>query len=265
MTADGQPGPGGLAVDSYLAELKARLPGPARARAGIVAELRSGLMDAADAHRSAGLPPAQAALAAIAEFGEPAQVADGFRAEIAAGQARRVAASLLVTGPLVGLLWIATATTSHLSIGPALGWHQAGTFPGFGVGIYLVAVAAGVTAWGAVVGIAVTGRAHPLAAVQAAPGADRRCGRRLQRGLCRRARSGAARRRAGRHARKALPAAGRCRGGGEPRPAAARPARRAPVPHAPRKPGLTPPLARPHPGAARIGIEPASRPGTGAV
>ena len=158
MTADGQPGPGGLAVNSYLAELKARLPGPARARAGIVAELRSGLMDAADAHRSAGLPPAQAALAAIAEFGEPAQVADGFRAEIAAGQARRVAASLLVTGPLVGLLWIATATTSHLSIGPALGWHQAGTFPGFGVGIYLVAVAAGVTAWGAVVGIAVTGR-----------------------------------------------------------------------------------------------------------
>ena len=158
MTADGQPGPGGLAVDSYLAELKARLPGPARTRAGIVAELRSGLMDAADAHRSAGLPPAQAALAAIAEFGEPAQVADGFRAEIAAGQARRVAASLLVTGPLVGLLWIATATTSHLTIGPVLGWHQAGTFPGFGVGIYLVAVAAGVTAWGAVVGIAVTSR-----------------------------------------------------------------------------------------------------------
>jgi HAAS len=158
MTADGQPSPGGPAVDGYLAELTARLPGPARARAGIVAELRSGLLDAADAHRSAGLPPDQAALAAIAEFGETAQVAAGFGAEIAAGQARRVAASLLVTGPLVGLLWIATATASHLRIGPVPGWHQAGTFPGLGVGIYLVAAAAAITAWGAVLGIAATGR-----------------------------------------------------------------------------------------------------------
>jgi hypothetical protein len=54
--------------------------------AGIVAELRSGLLNAADAHRSAGLPPTQAALAEIREFGDPAQVAGGFRAEIAAGK-----------------------------------------------------------------------------------------------------------------------------------------------------------------------------------
>jgi HAAS domain-containing protein len=158
MSADGQPGPGGLAVEDYLAALTTRLPGPARARAGIVAELRSGLLDAADAHRSAGLPPAEAALAAIAEFGDPGQVADGFRAEVAAGQARRVAVSLLVTGPLVGLLWIATAAASHLRAGPALGGLWAGPFPGIGVGIYLVAVAAGVTAWAALVGIAATGR-----------------------------------------------------------------------------------------------------------
>jgi hypothetical protein len=158
MSAGSQPGPGGLAIDRYLTELTARLPGPRRARAGIVAELRSGLLDAADAHRSAGLPPAQAALAAIREFGSPAQVAAGFRAEIAASQARRIAASLLVTGPLVGLLWIATAAASHLSIGPALGWLRAGAVPGLGVGIYLVAAAAGVTAWGAILGIAATGR-----------------------------------------------------------------------------------------------------------
>jgi HAAS domain-containing protein len=158
MSAGRQPGPGGQAVDGYLAEFSARLPGPARARASIVAELRSGLLDATDAHRSAGLPPAQATLAAIEEFGDPAQVAAGFRAEIAAGQARRVAASLLVTGPLVGLLWLATTAASHLSIGPALGWHRAGVIPGLGVGICLVGVAAGVTAWSAMVGIAATGR-----------------------------------------------------------------------------------------------------------
>lgn len=156
MSAGGQAGPGTLAVDAYLAEFTARLPGPARARGGIVAELRSGLLDAMDAHQSAGLPAAQAALAAIREFGDPAQVAAGFRAEIAAGVARRVAVSLLVTGPLVGLLWIATAMASHLSLGPGQSWHWPDVLPGMGAG--LVAAAAGVTAWSAVLGIAATGR-----------------------------------------------------------------------------------------------------------
>ena len=145
---------GGPAVERYLAEVTARLAGPDRARAGIVAELRSGLLDAADAHRSAGLPPAQAALAAIREFGGPAQVADGFRAEIAARQARRVAVALLVTGPLVGLLWIAAASASHLG----LAWPWAGSPSGFRLGIHLVAIAVGVTAWAGLLGIATSGR-----------------------------------------------------------------------------------------------------------
>jgi hypothetical protein len=159
MSGPGLPRSGaGPAVDGYLAEVTARLPGPARAQAGIVAELRSGLLDATDAHRSAGMPPAQAALAAVREFGDPAQVAAGFAAEVAAGQARRVAVTLLVTGPLVGLLWIATAVASHLGIHLAQPWRGTGLSPGFGVGVCLVAVAAGVTAWGAVLGIATTGR-----------------------------------------------------------------------------------------------------------
>jgi len=148
----------GPAVEGYLAELTARLPGPARAHAGIVAELRSGLLDATDAHRSAGLPPAQAAQAAIREFGHPAQVAAGFRAEIAASQARRVAITLMVTGPLVGLLWIATAAASHLRIDLAPPGQWTGLPPGLGAGIYLVAAAAGITAWAAMLSIATTGR-----------------------------------------------------------------------------------------------------------
>jgi hypothetical protein len=159
MSCAGPPEPGaGLAVEGYLAGVTARLPGTARAQAGIVAELRSGLLDAADAHESAGLPPAQAALAAIAELGDPAQVAAGFRAEIAASQARRVAVTLLVTGPLVGVLWIATAMASHLGIHLAPPWQWTGPAPGLRAGIGLVAVAAGVTAWAALVGIATTGR-----------------------------------------------------------------------------------------------------------
>jgi hypothetical protein len=157
-----RPGPpvhaAGPAVEGYLVEVTARLPGAARAQAGIVAELRSGLLDAADAHRSAGLSPAQATRAAIREFGSPAQVAEGFRAEIAAGQARRVAVALLVTGPLVGLLWIATAVTSPLGIRFAAPWQWTGSSPGLGAGLRLVAVAVGVTACAAIVSIATTGR-----------------------------------------------------------------------------------------------------------
>jgi hypothetical protein len=159
MSRPGPPQPdAGPAVEGYLAEVAARLPGPPRAHAGIVAELRSGLLDATDAHRSAGLPPPRAALAAIREFGDPDQVAGGFRAELAASQARRVAVTLLVTGPLVGLLWIATAMASHLGIHLALPWQRTGPSSGLGMGIRLVAVAVAVTAWAAIFGIATTGR-----------------------------------------------------------------------------------------------------------
>jgi Transcriptional regulator PadR-like family len=63
------PAPSGPAprhlVDSYLAEVTARLPSPARARASVVNELRAGLLDAIDAYRSAGLAAEQAARAAL--------------------------------------------------------------------------------------------------------------------------------------------------------------------------------------------------------
>jgi hypothetical protein len=142
------------AIERYLAQVTARLPGPPRVRSDIVAELRSGLLDATDAHCSAGRPPAEAVQAAIGEFGDPGQVADGFRAEIAAGLARRAAFAVLVTGPLVGLLWIATAVASHLA--PHLQWADLSL--ALQVGVPLVAIAAGVTACGALFGIAATGR-----------------------------------------------------------------------------------------------------------
>jgi hypothetical protein len=142
------------AVEHYLAEIAAQLPGSPRTRRDIVAELRSGLLDAMDAHCSAGLPPSAAVQAAISEFGDPAQVAGGFRTEIAVGLARRAAFVVLVTGPLVGALWIVTAVASHLA--PNLQW--ADLSPGLKAGVPLVAIAAGVTAGGALFGIAATGR-----------------------------------------------------------------------------------------------------------
>lgn len=138
-------------VERYLGEVTARLPGPAKAHHGILAELRTGLLDAADSYRSAGLTADQAAKEAVREFGDPGEVADGFRVEIAADQARHVVIVLLATGPLVGLLWIVTALAGHLPI-------EVRSSQGPGMGLPLVAVAVVVTAWAALLGIATTGR-----------------------------------------------------------------------------------------------------------
>jgi hypothetical protein len=104
------------------------------------------------------LPPAAATGAAIGEFGDPAQVARGFLPELAASHSRRMATILLVTGPLVGVLWLATAMASHLAIRLAAFWHWTALPDGFGAGFPLSALTAAVTASAAVLGIAITGR-----------------------------------------------------------------------------------------------------------
>jgi hypothetical protein len=119
----------GTAIERYLAEVAGRLPGPRRAHTAIVTELRSGLCDTADAYRGAGLSQAQAADQAVAEFGDPAEVAAAFWPEIAASQARRMVLIVLVTGPLVGLLWVAAGLTSQLGVRFALPWHWTGEPP----------------------------------------------------------------------------------------------------------------------------------------
>ena len=145
-------------LERYLAEVAARLPGTRRACSGIVAELRSGLLDAADSHEAAGLAPAAAAAAAIREFGDPGLIGDGLRPEAAAGHARQVAAVLLASGPLVGLLWLAAAVSSRPAIHIAAFWQWTTLPAGLGAGIELVAVAVTVTALAGAVGIASTGR-----------------------------------------------------------------------------------------------------------
>jgi hypothetical protein len=144
-------------IESYLAQVTAALPGPARGRADIVTELRGGLLDAADAHRRAGLAPAAAAQAAVAEFGHPAQVAAAFRPGIAATQARHVAAILLVTGPLIGLLWVAAARASHIGVRDAPPWHWAGTPPAAPIAFPLFAAVFFITVWTALITLAATG------------------------------------------------------------------------------------------------------------
>jgi len=102
------------AVADYLAEVAAKLTGPAAARVAITDELRDGLLETLERHLARGRSHPEATAAAIAEFGDPRTVAAAFGPELAAVQARRVALGLLVTGPLVGLTWIAAIAVNAL-------------------------------------------------------------------------------------------------------------------------------------------------------
>ncbi len=82
-------------IDAYLAEVDAKLVGPAPARRDIVAELRDGLRAAVEAYERDGSGPAEATQRALAELGRPAAVAAGFVPELAARQARRVGLGLI--------------------------------------------------------------------------------------------------------------------------------------------------------------------------
>jgi hypothetical protein len=114
------------AVADYLAAVTTQLTGPPSARVAVTDELRDGLLEALETHQARGCSPQEATAAVIAEFGDPHTVAAAFGPELGAVQARRVALGLLVTGPLVGLAWIAAVVVNalppwrHQLIGPWL-------------------------------------------------------------------------------------------------------------------------------------------------
>jgi hypothetical protein len=135
----------------------ARLPGPARARRDVVAELHAGLLDGIDARRGSGFTPVQAVAQTLLEFGDPRQVAAAFGPELAARGARRVALTLVLTGPLIGALWVAAARASHVAIRPAPPWHWASVPADSRLVLPLAAAAIAVTAWAALLTVAATG------------------------------------------------------------------------------------------------------------
>jgi hypothetical protein len=96
----------GAPIAEYLDELGARLLGPRRRRAQILAELRDGLDHATEQRRAAGMSAQQAQTAAVAQFGSPQTVADAFEGELATAYARRTIALYILSGPLVGIWWL---------------------------------------------------------------------------------------------------------------------------------------------------------------
>ncbi len=149
---------GNPTVEAYLREAADRMPGPRLARSDILAELRSGLLDAIDMRRAAGLTAEAATEAAIAEFGDPRQVADAFRPHLAMVQARRTALALAASGPLVGLLWATAALASHITLRHAPPWQWPGAPPLSAAGFPVIAAAILILIVSTLATIAATGK-----------------------------------------------------------------------------------------------------------
>jgi len=96
-------------IASFLQAVGARLPGPRRHRAAILAELDDGLLEAIESNQRAGLERAKAVGLALREFGDAESLAASFRPELMIARGRRTALALLGAAPVVVVLWIAAA------------------------------------------------------------------------------------------------------------------------------------------------------------
>lgn len=92
-------------IEEYLTTLGRRLPAEA------VDELSDGLLETWQRSLAAGLTPAEAARAAIAEFGSGQQVIAAF---VAQAPGRRTARMLLASGPVVGVCWAVSLVTGQV-------------------------------------------------------------------------------------------------------------------------------------------------------
>jgi hypothetical protein len=103
--AHGLPAAAAATVDDYLATFAACLPATRRAKTRIVAEISDGLVSTVDSLVAGGSTAADAARAAVTEFGDPRWLAAEFAAQLTPLSAHRTGVALLVTGPAVGLMW----------------------------------------------------------------------------------------------------------------------------------------------------------------
>lgn len=99
-------------VDAWLRDLDVRLTAWGSQRRGVLTELEDGLRCAAEAHRRESLPPREAEAAAVAEFGDPAEVTQLLAPELTASLSHATAVRLLGSGPALGALWLLALTVS---------------------------------------------------------------------------------------------------------------------------------------------------------
>ena len=93
------------AVDVYLADLRAAIPGPSWTRRDLLREAGDHLEDATDAYTAAGYTPTEAEALALRDFGSVDDIAPGFRDTVAIGAARRTAVLLVLVMLPQAFLW----------------------------------------------------------------------------------------------------------------------------------------------------------------
>jgi hypothetical protein len=109
-------------VAAHVAALERVLRGPTALRRDVLAEVRDGLEDAAQAHRTSGAGAEQAATRAVAEFGPVAELAPLYQAELTTAQVRRTALVAVLLFPALLLGW-------DLLKHSGLAWPAAGPVP----------------------------------------------------------------------------------------------------------------------------------------
>ncbi|MPZ63922.1 MAG: hypothetical protein GEU93_22240 [Propionibacteriales bacterium] len=92
-------------IEAYVAELRAVLRGPRRVKSDMLAEARDSLIDAAEAYQRSGLDRPDAEHRAVAEFGEIAEIAPGYQAELGLAQSRRTAFVVLAMLLVQAVFW----------------------------------------------------------------------------------------------------------------------------------------------------------------
>ncbi|HEY6748094.1 MAG TPA: permease prefix domain 1-containing protein [Mycobacteriales bacterium] len=95
-------------IEAYLAELGRA----GRLTPDMADEVADGLCETVEGYRRLGLAPAEAVRAAVAEFGCADTVATAFRAETSRAASHRLGRRLMVSGPLVGVLWLSALLAS---------------------------------------------------------------------------------------------------------------------------------------------------------
>ncbi|TQL70818.1 hypothetical protein FB381_4761 [Nocardioides albertanoniae] len=93
------------AVDVYLADLRAAIPGPSWTRRDLLREAGGHLEDATEAYATAGYSTMEAETLALRDFGSVDEVAPGFRDTVAIGAARRTAILLVLVMIPQTVLW----------------------------------------------------------------------------------------------------------------------------------------------------------------
>jgi len=127
-------------IDGYVAELSRALHGPRRAKRDLIAEVRDGLIDAAEAYQAAGLDRPEAERRAVAEFGTVGEIAPGLQEELAAATGQRLGALLFLSAPLMALAWYVIWRFDPVEVvGRPAGWFgpvaRAMDLMQFGIGV----------------------------------------------------------------------------------------------------------------------------------